>query len=228
MPLFAHLVADSIALLRCIDGFCDYDLPAEIRHIEREKNGDVLHLKMRRLLLGACGDVRIVEILSAKVEIVNLFFFPNPAYALPVYALEFVVISQRPVVGVIDMPCLEQHPQLSASINTLMQQAHAACPVPQATDPPDWYSACRSPFDFFTRPRTIQELHCVHTIHTQLWTHLCTMLHTPHHALDAVAHQHALNAYKHHHRDNSPGIPLLKHSFGTAWTRRFLEEYLFV
>ncbi len=127
MRLFANLINDSITPLASFDNFRESDLPAEFRHIERTKNSDILSLDTHCSTLGEQGEVRGLYISSAKIEVVNLFFFPNPAYALPIYAMEFVIISQRPQVGVIDMLCMDKHPLLATKINTIMRH-HASSP----------------------------------------------------------------------------------------------------
>lgn len=107
-----------------------------------------------------------------------------------------------------------------------MRQAHAAYPFPSATNPPAWYRECRSGADFFIRPKDLAQLQTLHNVHKELWMRLNECLNAPLPALDTSAHHQALQAYKHHHRDNSPGISLLKQSFGETWTTRFLHECL--
>ncbi len=228
MRLFANTVDASIARLACCNTLREIDLPSELRHAERTKNGDILRLDLRCVAMGDWGEVRGVYIVSAKIEVVSLFFFPNPACALPVYAMEFVVISQRPLVGVIDMLCLDNHPMLRAQVSTLLRQAHRDFPFTPAEDPPTWYEECRSGLDFFVRPPDLQTLQNLHSAHTQLWAHFMQFfIATPATATDAIAHHNALQVYKRHHCDNSPGVPLLQQSFGKAWTQRFLHDGLF-
>lgn len=230
MPLFTDLVTASIVPLRALDNVREIQLEPDLRGAQRDKNGSLLTLSARCWKISRCGEVRGVYIVSPKIEVVNLFFFPAAAYALPVYALEFVILSGRPMVGVIDLPCLDAQEAMREQVSAWMAAAHRDFPLPAAADPPEWYRECRSGLDFFVRPHDIKELQQLHAVHLRLWQDLTQFI-VPGEippARDEATHRRALQAYKHHHRDHSPGLPLLNNSFGAVWTRRFLSECLFV
>jgi hypothetical protein len=221
-------VNDLTAPLQALEGFRAISLAPEFSYTERRKNDNLLSLAAHCWLLGAFGELRTVHILSDKIEIVNLFFFPAAQYALPVYALDFVIIGQRPMVGVVDMICLAGADNAQAEIRALMQQAHQKFPLQQADEPPAWYQTCRSADDFFTRPPDVDGMRALQRVHQWLWTQLTQILLSKRvaAAADKTRHANALRFYKDHHRENTSS-PLLKTSFGAAWTEQFLCECLF-
>lgn len=176
------------------------------------------------------GDLRSVHIKGPKVEIINLFHFPDAEQALPVYAIEFVVFGKRPIVGVIDLKMLvdfEDVPEQSAQI---LIEAHRRFPnLTPAEDPPEWYQECRSGHDFFTRPESLDLLDDLIACHEYVWGRLCALAEAQKRLPEAwvESQRNAVQAYKDHHRINSPGLPFLNRQFGEEWTDRFLREGLF-
>lgn len=201
-------------------------LPADLASNQR---GDTrLTARFARLPVG--GELRSVHIHGPRIEIINLFHFPAPDRALPIYAMEFVVFGRRPVVGVIDAKPLTDHPYAKTLWQDTLSDAHAAFPdLLRADDPPAWYEECRSGLDFFTRPDEINGIGRLLACHARVWSSLAAAERTapriPH--ADVAAHAQALNHYKDHHRLNSPGLPFLHRTYGTEWTDRFLKTALF-
>lgn len=176
------------------------------------------------------GELRSVHIHGPRIEIINLFHFPSPNRALPIYAMEFVVFGSRPIVGVIDAKPLNNHPFAHKIWQETLTDAHSAFPdLIRADDPPPWYEECRSGLDFFTRPETANGVCRLVDCHTRVWSRLAAAeAAAP--LLDmetTAAHATALAHYKEHHRINSPGLPFLHRIFGTDWTDRFLRTALF-
>ncbi|MEM7789852.1 MAG: hypothetical protein AAF546_00490 [Verrucomicrobiota bacterium] len=201
------------------------DLPSDV---ELRKKGPITF--QTKFYTSSYGDIRCVHISSPRIEIINFFFFPHPAIALPVYAMEFVVFGKKPIVAVIDLKGLAADPQLKENCTQIMRLAHAHFPeLTMATDPPGWFSECRSGEDFFSRP---QQLHTMLSA-KQAHEFVCSCLYDimPKANLysgdDAVKHAEAIRFYKDHHRENSPGLPFLNRTFGEEWTEHFLKNYLF-
>jgi hypothetical protein len=176
------------------------------------------------------GELRSVHIHGARIEIINLFHFPAPYRALPVYAMEFVMFGRRPVVGVIDAKALAPHPYATTLWRRTLESAHTFFPqLTRADDPPDWYQDCRSGLDFFTRPDAADGMATLLACHAFVWKNLSAAgaLAPKLDTLATAAHALALAEYKTHHRLNSPGLPFLHRTFGSDWTDRFLSKALF-
>lgn len=208
----------------------DVVLPPEYAEVQREEKQGWLTLKNRFISIKDLGEMRCVRIAAPKIDIITVFFFPIPYLQLPVFGMEFVVLGERPIVGVIDAPCLMPKMTCSTNLQALMQSTHEQFPdLVQADDPPEWYAECRSGMDFFVRPRTLADLRDLALAHLQIWNGVVELFHFPLPLFDAEAEEYAnhIQAYKDHHRINSPGLRLMNRSFGEAWTRQYLTGYLF-
>lgn len=193
------------------------------------RHGDV-SLTARFARLPAGGELRSVHIHGARIEIINLFHFPAPDRAIPVYAMEFVVFGRRPVVGVIDAKPLARHPAAENIWRDAMEKAHSLFPgLVRADDPPAWYEECRSGLDFFTRPEHFNGLGDLLACHAHVWARLAAAESgaVKLDASETAAHARSIADYKIHHRENSPGLPFLNRTFGAAWTDDFLRNALF-
>lgn len=229
MMAFDRLLEDSIAGL---DGLpCSaIALPEEFAKASRPEKQGTLELTNRFFRIADYGEVRTVLISAPKIDIINLFFFPAPDRDLPLYAMNCVVLGQRPLAAVLDAACLVADMASAPRIAEQWQAARAQYRhLPQAEDMPGWYRACRSGHDFFVRPTDGQALAELGQAHRALWR---TFLDGIPEAGSlppqlAALHQECLVNYKHHHRINSPGIPLLRRSFGESWTEQYLAQILF-
>lgn len=223
MPLFSDLADASITSLQALEDVVERSLPEQLSRVRREK----IILEGRAWQVGDYGELRNVLIQSPKIEIINLFFFPTPSYSVPIYALDFVVLAGRPLVGMIDLVGLNDA-VAEAQAKRWLREAHRRFPLPQAADLPAWYQACRSGEDFFIRPDSLTQLQQLRTVHEHLWKNLTALLLGQVADSNAVAaREQALQAYKQHHHMNVPGLPLLNKTFGETWTQRFLSEFLF-
>jgi len=179
-----------------------------------------LRLRTRLIQLGQHAQARGVYIHAPKIEIVNLFLFPQAQG--PGYALEFVVLGGKPVVAVMDMPVLDDLPATQHQAQAWMAQAHALYPVANSEHPPAWYAQCRSGMDFFLRPQTLETFILLTEVHDFLWARLLSYPFTP-----GAQPTLGWSAYKTHHCQHSPGRALLVKTFGTQWTEYFLRQVLF-
>lgn len=226
---FAPLLDDSFAALGGLPGH-PVALPGGYAKARRDEKQGVLELVNRFRRVGEWGEARGVLIAAPKIHIANLFFFPAPEWDLPLYVMNFVVLGPRPLAAVLDAACLlpgmAAAPGLAEGWRS-MRARHGH--IPQAEDMPDWYRECRSGHDFFVRPRDEAMLNELSAIHLGLWRDFLAGLPEAGRlsADRASAHRARLRDYKDHHRDNSPGLPLLRRSFGEAWTRRYLADVLF-
>ncbi len=222
VPLFADVPAEAI---KAASG-SPLQLPPDLS--SNQHANIIFRARFARLPSG--GELRSVHIHGPRIEIINLFYFPSPNRALPVYAMEFVLFGCRPIVGVIDAKPLNANPFTHNLWQETLTGAHSAFPdlIP-AEDPPPWYEECRSGLDFFTRPETVDGLRRLLDCHASVWARLAAAeLSAP--LLDeqeTAAHCVALDDYKKHHRINSPGLPFLNRTFGPEWTDRFLRAALF-
>ena len=221
-PLFAAVPSAAMAAARA----CELAAPAGL---SGNRHGETV-LAARFARLPAGGELRSVHIHGPRAEIINLFHFPSPGRALPIYAMEFVVFGRRPVVGVIDCKPLCDHPYAEGLWQSTMTAARQNHPrLVYAEDSPDWYRECRSGLDFYTRPESRADLDALLMCHAFVWSELARAeVAAP--ILDPAArtrHHDAIAAYKDHHRRNTPGLPFLHRSFGPEWTDLFLRKALF-
>lgn len=206
------------------------DLPEEMRKRCRKENQGELCLENHFFRLQGKGELRSAVIVSEKIEIATFMFFPQPECAAPLYACEFVILAQRPIIAVIDAKCLlKLHPQKDR-IRELLQ--NGAKNLDDCNDPetmPPWYLEARSGNDIFRRAPTPEQMARLLDIHLQLWEQFVPLLGEcgSHDAEQTSEHQKALRHYKHQHRINSPAAPLLERSFGSEWTEKYLSDYLF-
>jgi len=74
------------------------------------------------------GEVRCARIVSPKIDIVTIFFYPYLSWRLPLYAMEFVLLGKKPVVAVMDMQGQSVDRKLNSDCNYLMQQVWSDYP----------------------------------------------------------------------------------------------------
>ena len=205
--------------------------PPKFAHAERaQKRGKtVFHSDFWRFV--PRGELRCVSIVSPAVEIVNLFFFPEAAYVCPIYAMEFVRIGKKGVVGVIDCKAAPGDTTAQEAVKTILSAGHERFPqLENGADPPLWYQDARSGFDFFVRPQNLEVFADLIAAHHFCWTQFAEFAASAEAVHDEPSDPRRagfLRSYKDHHRDNSPGIPFLNRVFGEAWTRDFLHDALF-
>lgn len=204
----------------------DLSLPPELAQRTEGKT-----LLQSRRATGPKLDVRSVYIASPRIEIINIFLYPEPQIAAPLYAMEFVTFGKKPVVAVIDLCALCENNRAIETSKTCLERAHQDFPMlAYAEDPPAWYLECRSGNDFFIRPEKIEDFANLAACHQQVFASLLEEL--PHaetlSEAETLAHSAALRSYKDHHRENSPGLRFLHQTFGPEWTERLMREVLFV
>lgn len=228
MSGLSDLITATDALCRRL-GFQATALPGDLEDASRETPSGPLTIGTRIWSAPAIGEWRAAAITSRKIDIVSMFFYPEPACGLPVYAMELVRLGRIPLIGVIDLPtppgdCAE------ADARQWLRQARAACPsLRDADDPPDWYRECRSGDDIFVRPRDEREFDLATVLHLNLQTRvaLASAHAVPRPPQDAAGFAAFVRGYKDHQCRHSPGLPLLEKSFGAAWTRRYLDDCFF-
>jgi hypothetical protein len=208
----------------------DIVLPSKYATVTCDLPAGKIQLHNRFVCLEQLGEIRHVAIYGEKVDIVNLFFYPQARWDLPLFVMEIVIIGKRPLVGVIDIVGTSSQITSTQKAQAILTQAHADFPqLHQADDPPAWYQACRSGLDFFIRPHDFEELVLFQQVYLQVWRQFLQLLHAPSplspHRI--TAYQQEITAYKHQHRDNTPGLPLMQHHFGQEWTHDYLTDYLF-
>jgi len=229
MSRFTQLITDTFQNLTPFP-HQNISLPSIYATVICDLPSGTIQLRNQFVCLNQLGEVRHVAIHGEKVDIINLFFYPQPKWDLPLFTMEIVVIGQRPLVGVIDI--VNVLPQMSSAekAQAILSQAHVDFPqLHQANDLPAWYQACCSCLDFFIRPNDFEELGLFQQAYLQVWQQFIELLHapTPLSPHQIAAHEQNINTYKHQHRDNAPGLPFMEHSFGAEWTHDYLTHYLF-
>jgi len=226
MSLMSGVVERS-GLTALAAGFAVREGDPELTSVTRAMPSGTLRIDTQTLV-GAVGEIRMACIQSPKIDIVTVFFYPQAALALPVYAMEFVLLGTRPIVAVMDLVAPANDPAQSTALQ-LLTSAHQRSPaLINADDAPDWYAGSRSGHDFFIRPTGREQFDELAAVHAGLWE---ALLAAPQPASRPALAQadfvEFVNHYKHHHKTHSPGLPLMTRSFGEAWTRRYLNECFF-
>ncbi|WOO41363.1 hypothetical protein [Rubellicoccus peritrichatus] len=175
-------------------------------------------------------EVRSVGIRSPKSEIINLFAYPLPHVAKPIFALEYVRFGQRGIVAVVDMyPALEGPGNLTYYSNLLKRTVVEYPQLSYSQEYPAWYAECRSGDDIFVRPDQTDEFGDLCELAAKLWA---SYLDGPQLRMSqselVLRHRESIQDYKRHHRLNSPGRKLLDKMFSETWTDSFLKEHHFV
>ncbi len=196
------------------------------RELIRE-SGNVVATYEKHELAGA--DIRVIRLFSAKIDVFTCFAFPNPASWAPVYAMEFVQIGGRPIVAVIDCLSLCGDARMDRALDRALDEARAHYPVPNDADAPDWYEACRSGRDIYTRPKSSDAFNPLSDIHERLFSFACEWhVDAKKLADEKIAlHRDRIGHYKHHHCVNSPGLPIMEKTFGVEWTKHFMHDWVF-
>ena len=93
MNKFSDVITQTIALLQPLSPQLQA-LPPEIAQISRAEQQGELCLKNQFLKVAGIGELRSASVSSAKIEIANFLFFPEIKTYTPVYAAEFVSLSE--------------------------------------------------------------------------------------------------------------------------------------
>ena len=226
-PCFDTLVEESLQLLPSDSTTC-CGPPSAFRYAEKQQKRGSTIFQANFQRVRDIGEFRAVYIASPVVEIVNLFFFPDSHRPSPVFAMEFVRIGPRGVVGVIDCKAAPGD-SISQSALSILEAAHEAFPqLRNGDDPPAWYRDARSGYDFFVRPENLEVFADLVSAHHFVWgRYVRHILNGSSDSSCQALRQPFLRHYKDHHRDNSPGIPFLNKMFGVNWTETLLRDYLF-
>lgn len=203
--------------------------PEEFKYVEKQQQRGSTVFQANFQRVQDAGEFRAVYIVSPVIEIVNLFFFPLEERRSPVFAMEFVRIGPRGVVGVVDCKAAPEDPACEVA-SGILEAAHVAYPQLQnGDDPPAWYVEARSGKDFFVRPDSLEVFRDLVEAHHFVWErYVHAVLKAPPEPSCLAQRRAFLSHYKDHHRDNSPGIPFLSKVFGIEWTQTFLRDHLFV
>ncbi|MEY4768318.1 MAG: hypothetical protein RL637_957 [Pseudomonadota bacterium] len=204
-------------------------LPTDIQFISRTESQGELHLKNQFLNLAHIGELRIASIESAKIEIIMLLFFPNAEIELPIYAADFVTLSTKPIVAVIDV-----HYLIDSVFNPLVLQLlrDAKQDLGELIDSekPDWYLQSCSGEDIFIRYPNLSQMQELKRRYLQIWQGLIPLFDSASRLNNKdliLYHQQQLQHYKIQHQQHSPSLPLLNRCFGKTWTNDYLSNYLF-
>jgi hypothetical protein len=192
--------------------------------------GNRVQCATRRYAIAGRAELRSVLIVSPRVQIINVFAYPRPDYSTPVFASECVQFGAKPIVGVIDLASCPDDPDCRRRAAATLDAAHAAFPqLINADDPPAWFGECRSGHDFFVRPADAAGFEPLFQAHFRLWTEWSAGLvdSMPSSPDSTRCRSRWIQSYKDHHRENSPGLPFLRKTFGENWTEGLLRDHFF-
>ncbi|MGL4575858.1 MAG: hypothetical protein ACRCV9_13830, partial [Burkholderiaceae bacterium] len=198
------------------------------RRVVSRPSGE-LTLRFDSYALAAGSQVRTMAMYSSKLDIYTLFFYPDYAQSAPIYAMEFVQIGGRPVVAVLDLISLCGNPQLEPILDDWMSSARRGVSADNARDMPQWFIECRSGREVFLRPESSAQFEVLSDMHLELFEKIlnvqtrCERI-----GANGIAeHRDEIAKYKHHHWINSPGLPLMKTTFGQTWSDEFMGQHMF-
>ena len=205
-------------------------LPPSFLALTKPEVQGELRLQNRFFGIAQLGQLRTVTVQSPKINILNLLFFPDPAQQLPTYAAEFVSLSGKPIIAVIDAKCLLAS-VITEQVTALMIQARTAVMdliVPESALP-EWFKASRSGYEIFVRPETVKDMEKLMGKHLEIWHGIVELFKTSEQYDENAAKNHSIQLihYKEQHCSNYPGIPLLQRCFGEQWTKQYLDSCLF-
>ncbi len=214
--------------------------PCEIQteYANRVSLNGRFHLKSKEWLLQGNGKAvataRLVHIKGSKNEIVNVWIFPSLPELIPVFAAEIIGTNDSVKVAFIDLQipaagrelgqrCLEQLQSIRDAIDSLQS--------PEL--PPNWAIDASPGAYLYGRDLESTKLSELRAAYTQYLRTYATMWFSKKHLqtlVNAVISDQAiqiLQDYQRHHRDHSPGKKYLSTLFGSDWTQRFMDEFLF-
>ncbi len=214
--------------------------PCEIQaeYANRLSSNGRFQLKAKEWLLHNAGraiaTARLVHIKGSKNEIVNVWIFPTFPEIIPVFAAEIIGTNDSVKVAFIDLQipaagrelgekCLEQLQSILDSIDSLQS--------PEL--PPNWAIDASPGTYLYGRDLASTKLSELRAAYTQYLRTYATMWFSKKHLqtlVNAVISDQAiqiLQDYQRHHRDHSPGKKYLSTLFGSDWTQRFMDEFLF-
>ncbi len=227
---FQTLIEETEAAFNGFSGFKKIELPERFAKNEHAELDGMLVLENRFYRFGEYGEVRIAHTFAPKINILAVFYFPDPGLQLPVYSMEFVMLGEKPIIALMDMVCLLKSMPVTNVVEELMRSSHAKHPEFATNQPvPEWFAQCRSGSEFFFRPHDRDDFNRLAQIHLGLLKQLTQLIRLAdrYRQDDARRHKAELDGYKCHHQANSPGLRLMNRSFGAEWTQTYLAEYLF-
>jgi hypothetical protein len=226
---FERLAAQTLALASQ-HGFKNRPVPTDLQVLTASLPSGPVTMTTTRVVAAGLGDLRIMHLLSLKADVVSMFLLPAPSRALPLYAMEFVQLGGKPILGVIDALAKCDAKDVDALTASIMRDAYKRFPTPQADDRPNWFVECRSGNDIYVRPEAVTDFGALSAAH--LWIvekllswYTADILEDS--GTSVLQHAEALQRYMSHHAAHSPGRPLLKRSFGEPLAERYLNQCLF-
>jgi Ferredoxin-dependent bilin reductase len=205
-------------------------LPGRFSSIQHDEHDGVLTLENHFYQINDVGQLRIAHTYAPKINIVAIFFFPEPGFQLPVYSMEFVMLGEKPIVALMDMACLVSSTPISDVVKGFMASVHSQYPEFSRTEIlPEWFEQCRSGDEFFFRPNQAEDFKTLSKIHLLLLQNLTQLFQNAEKYDEdkSLLHKANLDTYKIHHKINSPGLRLMNRSFSSEWTQEYLTNHLF-
>ena len=210
--------------------FQGISLPKDYQRREKQGETGKLILKNEFYLLPNKGELRTVTVRSPKINILNILFFPEAEQVLPAYAAEFVILSGKPIVAVIDGKYLHS---AAKQIILAGAMARARDQVADLLRPeqerPEWFKLSCSGNEIFIRPADAEAMLRIMHLHLTLWKEVAILFSSDasYDPKNSKRHHNNLINYKQRHAANYPGNPLLRRSFGEEWARTYVNNYLF-
>lgn len=212
-----------------------FSSPAEPNSWPQPSGKDRVEGQYSIIELEKIGEIRSLSIVTRKVSVETLFFYPIAEMAAPIFAFELVNLNDKRFVVAIDAP----------SVYESTSQASAICSNAKATftclfgdgacsdEIPDWYRDCSSGFQVFSKSGDKEEFDALSSKALTCWTNFASSLSKNHEASQLESaesiHKHyiSIQKYKQHHLINSPGTPMMNSFFGVSWTEKFMAEVFF-
>lgn len=204
-------------------------IPDGLHGNSREGPSGSLSIESYRYGIGDFGELRAASIRSTKIDIVTMFFYPQPKLELPVYAMEFVQLGKKPIVAVMDAVA-PANSKANSEAEAVFLGAREMIPgLVNDEQVPPWFAECRSGWDVFVRPADPAQFDQLAELHLRICSDLIALMSncTARSVAEIGAFSDFVHAYRVHHHVNSPGLPLMRKSFGEDWTLRFMRDWFF-
>ncbi|VTR96684.1 hypothetical protein [Tuwongella immobilis] len=208
--------------------------PAEYRHV-RSTGMQIVSdgwVDARRSI-----NVRYSRVQSSRIDVATLMIYPVVAAdRLPIFGAEWVVVSGRCHLAVLDVEVAGAQPELFASLQHQFAPLAARWqPIfPEREEVPEWFREIGTPWalcsacDLDRLPQLRQAYADYLRLAVEGWyAPACLADHSNKSSRESAPEHPAVLAYKQHHFEHSPGRKLLSKDFAPEFVDAFLRDWHF-
>jgi hypothetical protein len=204
---------------------------AHFRCIEADHHGRSTRMVSDGWLLGQQQlNIKFARIQSANLDIATVLITPTASpELLPIFGVEFVVISQNCHVAAVDVEIAGNYPQLRDELGEVFRPLGRRWQqeFPTKPDVPAWFDEIAQEWALFSSC-ALTDLTLLRQAFQEYLDATVKNFYVPRLAQAAGGGDHPEVAiYKRHHFEHSPGRKVMAPKFGSAYTEQLLGEYHF-